>query len=447
MFSRENLHGNIDKILGLTLTANNHARQYGIKALARKAIKILSNQTKAIPSSVQSHALSSSNKKDPRKWTDIDKNMNPDLRPIGIFKVKSGESYTTVVTDSIGRSSLFGGVGTALILGTLLANQRNQPLRIITRTEAANAEDYRDLLDTHGLKLENELVLVFNHRLSGSICATYSAQDLFITTSWWTTYSCLQRIDPKSILYLIQEDERAFYPLSDLYLECECIMHHAGIRFAVNSRLLWDHFEACGFSNIKENGTWFDPNFKRFTKLNRSHQSNRKKRFFFYARPNNPRNLFRKGINTINRALLSNVLNSAEWEIFLVGSNINGFAFDDGTIPQILTGLSWAEYLDFLTGIDIGMSLMATPHPSYPPLDLASAGAVVITNKYENKVSLDQYSKNIICCEPTEDNLLQGIKKALQLINIPEQIASNLAGSSISRSWQDCLHEVVKVNS
>jgi len=224
-------------------------------------------------------------------------------------------------------------------------------------------------------------------------------------------------------------------------------MHHAGIRFAVNSRLLWDHFEASGFSNIKENGTWFDPNFKRFTKLNRSHQSNRKKRFFFYARPNNPRNLFRKGINTINRALLSNVLNSAEWEIFLVGSNINGFAFDDGTIPQILTGLSWAEYLDFLTGIDIGMSLMATPHPSYPPLDLASAGAVVITNKYENKVSLDQYSKNIICCEPTEDNLLQGIKKALQLINMPEQIASNLAGSSISSTWQDCLLEVVKANS
>jgi hypothetical protein len=224
-------------------------------------------------------------------------------------------------------------------------------------------------------------------------------------------------------------------------------MRHAGIRFAVNSRLLWEHFEASGFSNIKENGTWFDPNFQRFTELNKSHRSNRKKRFFFYARPNNPRNLFRKGINTINRALLSNVLNSDEWDIFLVGSNINSFAFDDGTIPQILTGLSWAEYLEFLTGIDIGMSLMATPHPSYPPLDLASAGAVVVTNKYGNKVNLDQYSKNIFCCEPTEDDLLQGIKKALQLINMPEQIASNLAGSSISSTWQDCLLEVVKANS
>jgi len=447
MFSRERLHSNIDNLLGLTLTANNHARQYGVKASLRKAMSLLSNTTMAIPSSADSGSLSVGQKKNLQNWTDTDKNMNPDLRPLGIFKANGGESYTTVVTDSIGPKSLFGGVGTALILGTLIANQRNQPLRIITRTEVAHTEGYRVLLETHDLKLANELVLNFSPRSSSTLSIPYAPGDLFITTSWWTTYSCLQRINPKSILYLIQEDERAFYPLGDLYLECERIMQHTGIRFAVNSRLLWDHLKASGFDNIKDNGNYFDPNFRRLANFSRSHQPNQKKRFFFYARPNNPRNLFRTGINTINHALLNKTLDPNEWEVYLVGSNIKAFAFDDGTIPRILTSLSWAEYLDFLKGIDIGMSLMATPHPSYPPLDLASAGAVVVTNKYGNKENLDEYSKNIICCHPAEDDLLQGIKKALQLVKNPDKIASNLAASSISSSWQDCLSNVVKANS
>jgi hypothetical protein len=144
---------------------------------------------------------------------------------------------------------------------------------------------------------------------------------------------------------------------------------------------------------------------------------------------------------------MSKTLDPSEWEVFLVGSSIDAFAFDDGTIPKIVTGLSWTEYLDFLSSIDIGMSLMATPHPSYSPLDLASAGAIVITNKHGKKENLDEYSKNIICCDPTEEDLLQGIEKALRLINMPEQVASNFAGSSMVSSWQECLFEVVKANS
>jgi hypothetical protein len=444
---REQFHNNIDSFLGLSLSANNYARQYGIKAVLRKLMESLGKINIASLSGIGHRPLSTSHKGRLQRWSVVDNHMHPDLSPIGIHKVKAGESFTTVVTDSISRKNLFGGVGTALILATLIANQRNQPLRIITRKAAACAEDYRDLMETHGLKLNGELVLSFYPETSCNLNITGAPQDLFITTSWWTTYSCLQRIEPESILYLIQDDERSFYPLGDLYLECERTMQRAGIRFAVNSRLLWEHLEACGFHNIKEHGNWFDPNFQRFAKINKIHQSNQKKRFFFYARPNNPRNLFRTGINTINHALLDKTLDPSEWEICLVGSNINAFAFDDGTIPRILSGLPWANYLEFLKGIDIGMSLMATPHPSYPPLDLASAGAVVVTNKYGNKVSLDEYSKNIICCDPTEDDLLQGIKKALELIKDPEKIASNLTTSSISSSWQDCLSDVVKANS
>ena len=56
--------------------------------------------------------------------------------PLSVFTVpRTGRPRISIVTDSISKGSLFGGVGTALILGTLLANRMGADLRIITRTD------------------------------------------------------------------------------------------------------------------------------------------------------------------------------------------------------------------------------------------------------------------------------------------------------------------------
>ncbi len=56
---------------------------------------------------------------------------------------------------------------------------------------------------------------------------------------------------------------------------------------------------------------------------------------------------------------------------------------------------------------------MASPHPSYPPLDLAAAGAVVVTNRFDGKFSLDRYSEDIISSDPTVAALKQAIATAV----------------------------------
>ena len=376
----------------------------------------------------------------------IDKELRPDLNPIGLYKTNFGESYTTIVTDSIGRNSLFGGVATALIFGTLLANKRDQPFRIITRTEPGSLDEFANLLDIYNISLNNNLVLDFCPRASSIPNISHHPNDLFITTSWWTTHSCLERIGSKSIVYLIQEDERFFYPIGDQYFECEKIMRHPNIKYVVNSKLLWDHFDTCGFENIIKNGTFFEPNFNRKITLD-INKYKKKRNLFFYARPNNPRNLYRTGISLINKALLLKIINPEEWNIVLAGSNIEPFKFDDGTVPQIASSLSWNEYLDLINSIDIGISLMATPHPSYPPLDLASAGAVVITNRYGVKATLNEYSKNIITCNLATEDLLKGIKKALELIKDKDLVQKNLRNSSLFRTWEECLSEPINSHS
>src|SRR3712207_8969189 len=45
----------------------------------------------------------------------------------------------TLVTDSINAGSLFGGVGTAMVLGALLARRLDADLRLVTLTEPPEA--------------------------------------------------------------------------------------------------------------------------------------------------------------------------------------------------------------------------------------------------------------------------------------------------------------------
>ncbi len=46
-------------------------------------------------------------------------------------------------------------------------------------------------------------------------------------------------------------------------------------------------------------------------------------------------------------------------------------------------------YEQFMSSIDIGVSLMLAPHPSVVPFEFAATGAVVVTNTYENRSKRD----------------------------------------------------------
>ncbi|HEY8214185.1 MAG TPA: hypothetical protein VIG36_08670, partial [Methylocystis sp.] len=43
------------------------------------------------------------------------------------------------------------------------------------------------------------------------------------------------------------------------------------------------------------------------------------------------------------------------------------------------------DYADYLNRALVGVSLMISPHPSYPPLEMAEAGLATITNAFEGK--------------------------------------------------------------
>ena len=88
-----------------------------------------------------------------------------------------------------------------------------------------------------------------------------------------------------------------------------------------------------------------------------------------------------------------------------------GEEFDQSLLSELMNAraagkLPLDEYADKLSRAAVGISLMESPHPSYPPLEMASSGCITITNGYENKdmtlrsdniISLDELSPRGLC--------------------------------------------------
>ncbi|CAB3829788.1 rhamnosyltransferase WsaF family glycosyltransferase [Achromobacter denitrificans] len=368
------------------------------------------------------------------------------LAHLGPLRIKDDPSpglRINVVTDSIGPASLFGGVATALVLAAALAQQKGAQLRLITRNGEGSPEVVNRLLKLNQIEFSGELTMVESAPTSGYYVPVRQTDDVFITTSWWTTCGVRKSISPEQIIYLLQEDERMFYGYGDERLRCEEVISDDGIIFVLNTGLLQRHLTQGPnpIPGLAGRSTYFEPAFPSMRPANEP-KTTGKRRFFFYARPNNLRNLYLRGLEVITQALLRGILDPQEWEFHFAGKDL-----PNGTLPgdpdiYFHQQMEWAEYSALLQTIDIGLTLMDTPHPSYPPLDLACSGAISVTNSSGLKTDLSGYSKNIICTAPTVDALLEGIVQALNIDR--DQRNENLRTARIQQDWNSSLAESIE---
>jgi hypothetical protein len=359
----------------------------------------------------------------------------PNLRPLHVYASASAPRRISMVTDSINSGSLFGGVGTALIFATLLARRMERPLRIITRSEPPTPANCRTVLEANGVPWNGDVDFVFSSRdTNNGRLVDVAAGDLFVTTSWWTTWATRASVDPASIIYLVQEDERRFYPEGDDSIRCAEILDDPRITCIVNSKPLFDYLFA-GPSTHARAPSWFEPAFPAFL-TPREAAAPGKRKFIFYARPNNLRNLYYRGLEAVSGAIESGVLDPDAWEFFFIGRDLQPVALPGGVRPALIENLGWHDYQQLLRRMDLGLSLMASPHSSYPPLDLAAAGAVVVTNTFgTDKQSLAHYSANIICSDPALPSLIEGIGRGAALVADTKRRTANHRRSTFLTDW------------
>jgi hypothetical protein len=323
-----------------------------------------------------------------------------------------------LVLPALSTKQMFGGNSTAVRLFRAIAGQVQQARIIVVEESERQLESSRwpDWVlasqDPHARH-----TIAFLDR--GSTILEMAPEDIFIATQWQTAYqikhwmSALGAQFPARdtrFIYLIQDFEPAFYPWSSYYLMADSTYLDGGKIVAIfNTELLRSYFRGQGYSFQGEYS--FEPNMsEELTRFRDQMGAVPKERLILiYGRPSVHRNAFELIIEALHEWSES-FPGAAQWRVISLGERHKQIGLSNGVKVNSLGKVSLAQYASLMSRASIGVSLMVSPHPSYPPLEMADFGMSVITNSFAGK-SFAARSKNIL---PVADASPLGIAQALQ---------------------------------
>jgi glycosyltransferase involved in cell wall biosynthesis len=289
-----------------------------------------------------------------------------------------------------------------------------------------------------------------------------SPNDTFIATTWWTahiSHEAVRELGADKFVYFIQEFEPFIFPMGTYHALAD--QSYTFPHYAIfSTKFLQDYFkinrlgvystgsEECG----NNNSVFFENAIGKFN-IDESTLTNRKvKKLLFYARPEDhtARNMFELGMIALQEAVNRGILKPGEWEFYGAGSTLpdKSYPLNDKISLRMLPKVSLNEYYELLMQFDLGLSLMYTPHPSLPPIEMAAAGLIVVTNTCLNKTEeeLRKISKNIVGVCATLDCILAGLRYAASHV---EDYDRRIEGSNVNwpNDWIDVFDEsrIVKI--
>lgn len=243
--------------------------------------------------------------------------------------------------------------------------------------------------------------------------------DVFLATAWWTAHAAgafqaAQRSyfgAEQPLIYFVQDYESDFYARSARFGLCEATYRDLANKITlVNSEEL-ALFMSRMFAFEDLHVVRYTPNAAIIDALK---PQPRERIILVYGRPNTPRNCF----ETIRDALISwqqaNPTAARHWRVVSVGEEYERALAGPIQNLEILGKLSLADYAAMLGRSSVGISLMLSPHPSYPPLEMAQAGLITLTNGWGGK-DLRRRNPNIVSLEMLRpEPLAEAIDRAVR---------------------------------
>ncbi len=273
--------------------------------------------------------------------------------------------------------------------------------------------------------------------------------DVLMATWWptaWVARDALRWTRSAEFVYLIQDFEPGFYAWSTNYALAEAT-YGFPCRAVFNERLLRDHFAAAGVGLLgaddDERAVAFDPSVDRGLFARPAHREpGAPRRLLLYARPKPERNLFPLALKALRTAVQAGVFDGEDWEFSAIGSDVPSLALDGHRTLRPAGWLGYADYARLISGSDLLLSLMLSPHTSYPPIEMATAGNLVVTNTYGAKTAdaLHAISPRISGVPATEEALVEALRDAVAAIR-EDRIPGGDA--ALPGSWDDALADAV----
>jgi len=255
---------------------------------------------------------------------------------------------------------------------------------------------------------------------------TVGRNDVLMAT-WWPTAHVARAALPLTrggeFVYFIQDFEPGFYAMSTNYALAAATYRFPS-RALFNESLLRSHFAA------ERVGRFADPTALarsmaiepavdrevfRPRRAGGADRGQRARRLLFYARPRNERNCFDLGLKVLRVAAQSGLFDGEPWEFSFIGADLPAMALSDRHEIRALPWLPYREYGALLGESDLLLSLMLSPHTSYPPLEMAATGGSVVTNTFGVKTAeaLARISPRIIAVAPEVESLVDAVRVAV----------------------------------
>lgn len=326
-----------------------------------------------------------------------DINIPSALKKRKIFS-NDNEHYLVLIAPSWDKLDFFGGLLTAFSVFEKLSKKLNYKKKIFVLSGHYNKQyTYK----ARGIIYEGKDKNIFFVKSSDIL--PINRNDVYLSTFWTTEIFGLQllkiqqkyfNLKNRLLLYLIQDFEPGFYAWSSQYYLAENTykIDNDKILAIFNSKLLFDYFKLNHYRFSHE--FFFEPRLNGKLKKNLFKKNiKREKKIIIYGRPGTPRNAF--GIIKKALAIWSNKFtNAKEWQVISLGQPFKTIKLSDNKL--ISKGkVSLEQYSYEMLSSYVGISLMMSPHPSYPPLEMSTFGVKTITNTFCNK-DLRGFNNNII---------------------------------------------------
>jgi glycosyltransferase involved in cell wall biosynthesis len=376
------------------------------------------------------------------------------VEPLQLSITDRAPKRVNLLIPTIDLTHLFGGYIAKFNLARRLA-ERGHRTRLVTVDPAPQLpRDWRERVESFagldGLFDTVEIALGRDRDAPLEL----NPEDSLIATTWWTADIAghmLRSLTGRRFLYLIQEYEPYTFPMGSLAALAKATYELPHVAL-FSTELLRDFFAArrygvfaAGEKEGRRDSVSFENAITRVSPPSAGEMGAReRRRLLFYARPeaHAARNMFELGALALTQAILNDVFGS-RWSFHGIG------AVDEpedvrlaSANLQMVTRRGQSDYAEFLTGFDVGLALMFTPHPSLVPLEMASAGLVTVTNTFETKTrgAMEAISGNLLAAEPSLDGIVAGLQQAVERADDSEARVANSA-VDWSRDWDQSLDD------
>lgn len=360
----------------------------------------------------------------------------------------------TMILPSLSARDAFGGVATGLELfadlGRSLSEEIGAELRVVSEERQRGGDTLlpqyqrpdgpqilHEDLESTGLRLsarDREIFLVFNWWTSLRVEPVLSAQAKHFGCS------------PRPKLYLIQEYEPAFHPFSAEHMLALHAFNPKWPTWGIfNSSELFEYYQnqnnRCSASYV------FEPRIHPALRpyLEDLTVEEKERTVLVYCRPTVRRNCFSLLRFGLSRWAEVYGARHPEWRFLSAGLKHRDYALGRHHKLVSMGKLSLEEYGATLRRTAVGVSLMASPHPSYPPLEMAHFGARVLTNDYANKDMSKRHENFLTVPDLLPETLSEALERAVSGFEVSPNagLAARHPGCGFeSASAFDCLGDL-----